>query len=345
MSRGSFNIAAGGAPAAALALASQAEAVAGTNNTKAMTPLRVAEAISALGGDGGGGAVALDLDGLAWVNSETGSDATGDGSPQAPFATAQAAYDEGFRRLMILGAGGPLSISQSVWLHGLGWTLSRVAGITAPHGGITVTGNGRECMLVSGSIDFLGTSAAEGSNGHGDSLAACEVRGLRVGGTISMIAGSGGPGAPAPDEGGDGEHGGSGGNVERLTIEDCHVTGGCYAAGGNGGNGGSGGNGVDGGNGGNGGNGGSGGSGGEVGLIDSICLGVVESHQGIGTSGGIGGAGDGGGEGGYSGEQGGNGEGGVVSLLNSRVGDTPDPYAVTCLCSVVAGVFYANSYP
>lgn len=35
--------------------ASQAEAQAGTNNSKVMTPLRVAEAISALGGGGGGG--------------------------------------------------------------------------------------------------------------------------------------------------------------------------------------------------------------------------------------------------------------------------------------------------
>lgn len=48
MKRGSLTI---GAPV--LALASQAEAEAGTNNTKVMTPLRVAEAISALGGGAG----------------------------------------------------------------------------------------------------------------------------------------------------------------------------------------------------------------------------------------------------------------------------------------------------
>jgi hypothetical protein len=35
--------------------ASQLEAEAGTNNTKMMTPLRVAQAIGALGGGGGGG--------------------------------------------------------------------------------------------------------------------------------------------------------------------------------------------------------------------------------------------------------------------------------------------------
>lgn len=50
MKRGSLSIGMGGSGSPALALASQAEAEAGTNNTKAMTPLRVAQAITELGG-------------------------------------------------------------------------------------------------------------------------------------------------------------------------------------------------------------------------------------------------------------------------------------------------------
>lgn len=41
-------------PPGNLDLASQSEAETGTNNTKVMTPLRTAQAISALGGGGGG---------------------------------------------------------------------------------------------------------------------------------------------------------------------------------------------------------------------------------------------------------------------------------------------------
>jgi hypothetical protein len=44
-------------PIANLAVATQAEAEAGTSSTKMMTPQRTAQAISALGGGGGGGAV------------------------------------------------------------------------------------------------------------------------------------------------------------------------------------------------------------------------------------------------------------------------------------------------
>ena len=62
---GSLNIDDGGAAP----FASQAEAEAGTENAKAMTPLRTAQAIAALGGGGGGGADVQEFTASGtWVN-------------------------------------------------------------------------------------------------------------------------------------------------------------------------------------------------------------------------------------------------------------------------------------
>ncbi len=61
--KGSLNIQTGGT----VAYASQVEAETGTNNTKAMTPLRVAEAIAALGGGGGVDVQEFTADGT-WTN-------------------------------------------------------------------------------------------------------------------------------------------------------------------------------------------------------------------------------------------------------------------------------------
>jgi hypothetical protein len=60
-------------------IASQAEAEAGTNNTKGMTPLRVAQAIAALAGGGGGsGVTAAELAGALYGNVDVASAGTCD---------------------------------------------------------------------------------------------------------------------------------------------------------------------------------------------------------------------------------------------------------------------------
>ena len=76
---------------AELPMASQAEAEAGTNNSKLMTPLRVAQAIAVLAGGGGGSSITHRL--RVFVDEVAGSDVTGlFGREDKPFATLTGAW-------------------------------------------------------------------------------------------------------------------------------------------------------------------------------------------------------------------------------------------------------------
>ncbi len=281
--------------------ASQEDAVSGTDNTRVMTPLRVAEAMDALAGDAG-------LAGILFVDSTHGNDSTGDGTSRRPYATIQAAYGSGIkdpyngttRTFFIRGSVGNLTVVDlDLMLLGTGLESSIVGEISGVVGSGRVRGNGRSMIGVAG-VNLLtaaggaGTASVEpyvpgGDGADGEDGGDFHFESLRVFSGIHVRGGPGGhggsgfdsvPNTPASD-GGRGGKGGNGGTVHLTDCECSHV----MSDGGAGGNGGRGGDGLSGISdegepmfemGANGGDAGSGGNGGEI-RLDRSKTGYVAS--------------------------------------------------------------------
>lgn len=278
------------------AFASQAEAQAGADNSKIMTPLRTAQAIAALATGGGEG---INDPAVSYLSAE-GNDSTGDGSAGAPFLTTQAAVDAGFRVLRAgVGSFGNVTITAPgvrLYLIGVGREKTQFGNFTMNGG--AVIGNGRH-MLTIGNVAFVGTpgsSANEspyvnGTGGNGGDGASVngEVSGCFAA-AISAEGGAGGDGGNGGPEdesnnSGNGGNGGAGGTTT-LVIDDCEYSN-ASIRGGNGGNGGSSPEAVIYGQG-NGGNGGDGGSAGPLTIRRSI---ETVGHENFGSQGGSGGSG------------------------------------------------------
>lgn len=277
--KGSLNIQTGGT----VAYASQMEAETGTNNTKAMTPLRVAEAIAALGGGGSGGSTMTDI---LYVDAVNGNNFTADGSATKPYKTLQAAYNSGIkdtsgqgsRTFFIRGNVGNLNCTDGLRLVFLGTdrNLCAVGAITQTNatgdtGFIRTNGQG---MVNIHSIELASSNGSTpesgwgGNGGNGRSLGRTTLEDCYIGNYIHLSSGAGGSASPGEsawpeNEAGNGGSGGNGGHLFGLTLIRCRV-GSVLMTAGNGGGGGEGGNGYydddyikAGGHGGEGGNGGS----------------------------------------------------------------------------------------
>lgn len=223
-------------------VASQAEAEAGSINDKAMTPLRVAQAISALGGGGGSGQP-LKL-GIAYVDSS----ASGSGAAinnGVPFATLALAYAAalvwvnavGGRYAVIRLAGGAYTQllgptfgwDPKISLEGAGELVTSVAITSAGGCGSVVS---MRCRALSLSIAVTGDSGANGANGDmytqeggagsGGGSIDISIWGARITG-LTAAAGPGGNGGSAYDNGSTPVMGGDGGPPGVLTVQlfDC----------------------------------------------------------------------------------------------------------------------------
>lgn len=333
--------------------ASQAEAEAGSNNTKAMTPLRVAQAIEALGGGGGG----PELTGVVWVSEDDGDDSTGDGTAGAPYATLQAAYDErwagGARAFVVHGHVGNLVCAALPHLNliSFGLALTSVGSIVvATSDAVMIRGNGPGMIQVdditvqpaAASSGNTGTSSGESGTGGSDGTHAGNlyVEGLNVQNSIILKGGNGGPGGgggPSNDETnpGNGGNGGNGGNAGVLTVKHCRVGTIIQSEPGVPGNGGNGGDGGASYTGGNGGDGGFPGSEGSVYVTHTECGSYAEATVGLGGGGGSGGTGFGTGFDGAS-QSGGSGSG-TVDLQFSALSAASPTANVTARFCVIGG--------
>lgn len=219
-------------------VASQAEAEAGSSNTKAMTPLRTAQAIAALSGGGGGGG-AISTPNVVWVMSD-GDDDTGDGSLASPFATAQKAYDtvksygDAYCIMFGVGSFGGVVCGGYGWrtglsIRGMGANVSKVGAITSSYLVDLHSDNSVEVASVAiseaypltlHSVTLNGSATATGSNG-----------------------GEGAPGTPGDSEtpGGAGGNGSDGQAGPAVKAYDCIIGGELGSHGGAGGAGGAGG--------------------------------------------------------------------------------------------------------
>lgn len=192
-------------------LASQAEAEAGADNTKLMTPLRVAQAIAALGGS------TIDLGPtVAWVITAAngGDDGTGEcGNPAKPYATMDAAYDDG-ARAFYLGEGTFSGLSKSgnvvVRILGTGRNSTVVTLIESTNENavnVTDLGNGSFTLTTVGKAGANGAgSGAAGGNGTAVTLTNV---------VAATVAANGGTGAA---DVGDTTGGGAGGNGGAVTL-------------------------------------------------------------------------------------------------------------------------------
>lgn len=323
--------------------ASKAEAEAGADNTKAMTPLRTAQAIAALAGGAGG----LVLNDIWFVDSIDGNNATGDGTMMAPWATIQHAYAQGARNLSIRGNVGPLIAYNGLdlVLIGYGRGLSAVGAVEGPWGNLFA--NGRHMLEISS----ITVSATDGWNGNqggmgesgtaagpGTAAPELELRGVTVLGDVMVEGGSGGTGGSggSGDFGGGGAPGGDGGSGSSITLRDCHVVGSVSALGGAGGAGGGGGAGyAESATGGSGANGGQGGAAGAV-TLERCYAGMVVAGGGLGGAAGWGGSGTLGY--GADGTAGSNGGDGLYSAWFSEVVQTVGAAPATVHFSMVDGV-------
>lgn len=295
-------------------IASQAEAEEGAINNKAMTPLRVAEALAALGG--GGGSPISNPD-VCYIRGD-GDDGTGDGSINAPLATFQAAVDAGFRVLDFgvddIGApfGGltwSTAADLTLFIRGCGvgkTTLGPVA-FNRPSGHqLTIHDLGKHSFKLQAAGGSPAIACRDAST-PGSQASQVNLFGVFVEGDIQASGVAG-------DSFGSG---GTGGAV-LLDRGAIHSGGGIYAAGADGGSG-------DGSN-----PSGNGGNGGSVVVIDSQAA-TINVANGVAGSDGGGGAGGG-------------GSVGNVTLQRAVVTSmTPD--AATALASCINGVFFANAYP
>ena len=292
-------------------IASQAEAEAGAINDKAMTPLRVAEAIAALAG---GGSPISNPD-VGYIRGN-GDDGTGDGSIGSPFATFQAAVDAGFRVLDFgvdaIGAPfGGLAWSTAADLTlfirgcGVGKTTLGAIAFNRPSGHqLTIHDIGKHSFRLYGGTTVI---SCRDATTLGSQASQVNLFGVFVEGNIELSGVIG-----------DSFSNGGNGGVALLDMGTVHSNGGIYAAGGDGGPG-------DGSN-----PSGNGGNGGSVVVIDSQAA-TINVANGVAGSDGGGGAGGG-------------GSVGNVTLQRAVVTSmTPD--AATALASCINGVFFANAYP
>lgn len=291
---------------------------------------------------GGGGGSASDPN-VGYVASD-GNDSTGDGSPGAPYLTAQAAYNAGFRAIRGgVGSFGDIACAgaAALSLTGVGKDKTIFGNITATAG--FVFGNGSSMLSVNsivyapgdgaaGANGDPGTPGSNGDNGGGGTAAtASQVVGIYCAGVIQLIGGAGGSGGAGADgdgssiNGGTGGAGGTGGPGADLSIKDSIVDGGCVSQGGNGGAGGVGGWGSTG-TGGAGGYGGNGGGPGSLTLTNVVTpsVTVTAAAGGAGGAGGTGGA--------MNGFAGGDGMASTDSTIAPR-------------SATIAGTWFGGTYP
>lgn len=317
--------------------ASDDDARTGSSTTKAMTPAAVLAAIYHFTQG-----LSVWGSGFALVTETDSSLAPQLGNLRAPFGTLQSALDAGAYHIMCIGSVGDATLpgNTTITFMGLGTAFSQIGTLSVPHDTI-VQGNGREQIQIS-AINYF-NSASDGSAGTypggnggdgGASTVNTELRNVFVAGSITLFPTNGGAGGNGQDgdesnPGGSGGSGGDGGTNGQLIITDCCITGSVNCTGGPGGEPGL--PGSDGGAGaGNSGLGGSGGNGGSITLIRSIVQsGVVNLASGTPGSGGS------------------PGTPGSISLISSTLENLPTgpSNAATCVASIVAGAFYANSYP
>lgn len=248
------------------AFASQAEAEAGTDNTKIMTPQRTAQAIAALGGGGGGANGMADF---AFVNASTGNNSTAVlGDPSKPYATISAAYlaalQTGVAKIFLQTASTDgLNVTNEptieLHLHGMHHAITTIPGlIFFGCETIRIVGNGRGKINI-GTVTVGFDDAQNGDGGTlqvgGDASAGTNYGDVSiVGVTIESLicqsqnGGSGGKGDDNTEgtvNGYDGWNGGAGGDGAGggpVILRDCYLgAGGEFQT--NGGNGGSGGDG------------------------------------------------------------------------------------------------------
>lgn len=276
--------------AAAPDYASQAEAEAGTNSTKSMSPLRVKQAIDALTPAAGGN---ITTPKVLHVTT-AGNDTTGDGSAGAPYLTVDKALQVGVASFgsafaLVLGVGSFGSSYAN--LHN--WPEVTLIGQGATATYLTLECN-RDVVIkcrgksLSLSIYGIGTTGYTPSQALPGNVGA----GAGIGYTGPHIVVIDGCGTAVDSKGGQGGTGGQGGDAN-----------------------------TEGGNGMTGGNGGEGGVGGTITLINSR-FDSVTSSPGYAGNGGNGGVGDiaMGGSDGSSGNAGMPGATGVVELLQSHAG-------------------------
>ena len=189
------------------AAASQVEAEDGTEAAiRKFSPLRIAQAIAALGGGGG---ASISTPKVAYVET-TGNNATGAiGNPALPYLTAQAAYDA-----LAAAAAGSYTLHLGVGTFA-GITLS--AAWSSNVKSITGCGNGSSFL---GGISGNGATGAPGNpgavGGAGRSIDLSSDYSVNLG-EVNVLGGEGGYGASTTDAGGDG---GVGGNVR---LRQCVV--------------------------------------------------------------------------------------------------------------------------
>lgn len=211
--------------------ASQAEAEAGTGTAiRSWTPQRIGQAIAALGGGGGNPIVTPKVLHV----SASGSDTTGDGSLNAPYATAQKAFDVAFagtgNYVLMFGVGNfgtvlcPSGWPERVAVAGMGMHVSFINSIQAeslgisgaPGAEVSIHGNGAITLAEVHSRGAEGATASAG--GDGNSIKLWDVG-------YSAISVDGGMGGVETDPGISGD-GGAGGNAGQFTLRNCIDVGG-----------------------------------------------------------------------------------------------------------------------
>lgn len=200
--------------------ASQAEAEAGAEAAiRKWSPLRIKQAIDALGGGGGG---SITTPKVLHITT-AGNDTTGDGSPGTPYATAQKAFDIAFagtgNYVLMFGVGNfgtvlcPSGWPERIAVAGVGLYVSAINSIqgetpaSAGSNGqvVKIRGNG---AIALDDVSVRGATGATSSmGGTGGSI---ELWGV---GYSALSARGGDGGAESSPSAGDGGSGGEGGTI------------------------------------------------------------------------------------------------------------------------------------
>ncbi len=220
-------------------IASQAEAEAGSINTKAMTPLRVAQAIAELAGGGGSSPLTK---AIAYVDSTASGSgaAVGNGVPYATLEVAYAAAvawigSDPTKFVTLKLAGGNYTRQLGTWhprveVEGQGELVTSVTLTSSLDGAGTIS---MRCRALSLSVNAAAADGVAGSDGtemggqdgtdatSGADLT-IQIWGARIT-AFTAEAGSGGTGGNAWDNGSSPTYGGTGGNAGKLTLQliDC----------------------------------------------------------------------------------------------------------------------------
>lgn len=276
--------------AAAPDYASQAEAEAGTNSTKSMSPLRVKQAIDALTPAGGGSGISTPRVLYVETSGNNGTAVVGD--PSKPYATAQAAFDAA-RALsgdyvLQIGVGSFSVTTTEVWparisVSGRGFNASFLVIETDDDVTLASDKTVHVSIVATGTAGYIGSMGSTGNPGsNGPSIILHRVFGYVISQGGTGGAGGTGSGGDTMTPGGTGGGGGPGGNGGSLVLVDCSLSqarsiggaGGAGGAGGNDGGAGAGGSGMD-------------GTAGSAGSADLICCRIGDFEAGdynIGSS-------------------------------------------------------------